>query len=216
MTIFALVAAFWLVGRAALAIEDTVGLSKIVAGATHKCGLTVSGGVRCWGYNYYGQLGDNTKTARSTPGDVAGLAGGVVAIAVGNSHTCALTAGGGVKCWGYNFYGQLGDNSTANRLAPVDVQGLGTGVSAIAAGLLHTCALTASGGVKCWGYNSDGELGDGTTIQRLAPVDVAGLPGPAVAIAAQELHTCAQTAAGGIKCWGHDSTKWEANLLRSD
>jgi hypothetical protein len=162
--------------------------------------------VKCWGDNAYGQLGDNSTTQRLTPVDVSGLASGVVAITAGYSHTCALTTAGGVKCWGLNFAGQLGDNSATNRLTPVDVSGLASGVAAIAASYSHTCAVTTVGGVKCWGADNLGQLGDGATdgdrILRTTPVEVSGLASRVAAIATGGFHTCALTTAGGVKCWG--------------
>ena len=173
----------------------------IAAGAYHTCALTAEEGVKCWGSNYTGQLGDGSRTGRLTPVDVAGLSSGVRAIVAGEVHTCALTVNGGVKCWGENGVGQLGDGTMKSRYTPVDVVGLSSGVRAIAAGWGHTCALTGSGGVKCWGWNVNGQLGDGTTNWSKTPVDVARLSSGAAAIAAGEDHTCALTG-GGVKCWG--------------
>jgi VCBS repeat-containing protein len=180
------------------------GVAQVSAGSSHTCALMEGGGVKCWGYNYYGQLGDNTTTNRLTPVDVMGLSSGATQISAGVFHTCALMESGGVKCWGRNDHGQLGDGTTTRHLTPVDVMELGSGVAQVSAGILHTCALMESGGVKCWGYNFYGQLGDGTTTQRLMPVDVLGLGSSAAQISAGILHTCALTEGGGVKCWGYN------------
>ena len=184
------------------ALPPLLNIAAIAAGRSHTCALTFGGGVKCWGDNYNGQLGDGTKTTRLTPVNVSGLASGVIAITAGGSHTCALTAEGGVKCWGWNKYGQLGDGTGKRHLMPVDVSGLASGVSAITAGYAHTCARTAGGGVKCWGYNSSGQLGDGTNTDRHTPVNVSGLTTEVSGIKAGGSHTCARISGGGVKCWG--------------
>lgn len=174
----------------------------VAAGGIHTCALTTEGGVKCWGRNEYGQLGDGATIQQNKPVDVVGLGSGMTAITVIGHHTCVLNSSGGVKCWGANWSGQLGDGTTTERSAPVDVVGLENGVLAIAAGGHHTCALISGGAVKCWGQNRYGQLGDGTTIDRSLPVDVIGLGYGVVAITTGSDHTCALTASGGVKCWG--------------
>lgn len=185
---------------------DVVGLSSgvtaISAGWRHVCAVTTAGKVACWGNNHDGQLGDGTRVDRSRPEDVIGLLGAVKAMATGERHSCALMTSGGVRCWGNNHDGELGDGTKMDRVTSLDVTGLTSGVKAITAGWRHTCALTEAGGVKCWGNNHDGQLGDGTETDRQTPVDVVGLSGGVKAITARWRHTCALTEAGGVKCWG--------------
>jgi alpha-tubulin suppressor-like RCC1 family protein len=187
-----------------------------VGGVGFACALTSAGGVKCWGGNNEGQLGDGSGQDSKVPVDVAGLTSGVTAIAAGFNHACALTSAGGVKCWGGNEQGQLGNGSTrtdpTGRVGPggvggtpVDVSGLTSGVTAISAGADFTCAVTSSGGVKCWGYNSDGQVGTGKVDRLkpavLAPVDVSGLASGVSAIASGANHTCVLKS-GGVWCWG--------------
>ena len=181
--------------------------NRLTTGNTFVCALSEAGGARCWGSNDFGQLGDGTKTQRSTPVDVSGLEAGVAALAAGRQHTCALLESGAVKCWGDNQAGQLGDGTTTGSSRPVAVTGLERGVTAIAAGDLFTCALTSRGGVKCWGDDEQQQLGGpGWYPHSVGPVDVAGLAGGAVAIAAGGGHACALTGSGGVKCWGENGS----------
>ena len=162
------------------------GVTAISAGEQHTCALNGDGSIKCWGYNYWGQLGDGTIDDRITPVDVSGLNGGATAVAADGFHTCAL-AGGAVKCWGKNDVGQIGDGTTTTRLAPVDIVELNSGVTEIAAGQAHTCALTDNGGVRCWGDNDYGQIGDGSTAYRYTPTDVIGFGEPAKAAEASPL-----------------------------
>ena len=189
---------------------------------------SAGGALKCWGYNHHGQLGDGTGSARFRPTAVVGLESGVLAVTLGGAHTCALTATGGVKCWGYNVDGQLGigpqpDGGMPTQVTtPTDVVGLASGVAAISAGSSHTCALMTTGGVKCWGDNSRGQLGsgvgpDGGPQDSPVPVDVlSDQVGPplqdVLAIAAGELHSCAVKAGGTVSCWGFNTT-WQLGFF---
>lgn len=174
----------------------------VAAGETHTCLLTGDGAVWCWGANSYGQLGDGTRTSRRVPVPVIGLTSGVQAIAVGGHHTCAVTAGGDVLCWGRNNYGQLGDGTTYLRTQPVPVRDLAQ-ANSVTAGYAHTCAGRNDGTAVCWGSNTSGQLGDNTSIARRTPVVVSGLT-QVRTIAAGGAHTCASLDDGGARCWGNN------------
>ncbi|MEJ7733006.1 MAG: hypothetical protein WKG00_27890 [Polyangiaceae bacterium] len=138
------------------------------------------------------------------PVEVPGASSGIAAVSAGYKHICVVTTGGAARCWGVNDHGQLGDGTTEERPTPVDVTGLGSGVAAITAGDGYTCALLTTGAARCWGNNADGQLGDGTTDQRLAPVAVSALGSTVTSIAAAWWHACAITTQGAVHCWGQN------------
>ena len=196
------------------------GVLQISTGYSHTCAMKTDDTVYCWGYNSYGQLGDNTTTDRYTPVQVLGVGGngtltGVSQITVGYSHTCAIKTDGTAYCWGQNSYGQLGDNTTTSKYTPVQVLGVGasgvlSGVSQISAGRDHTCALKTDGTVYCWGLNDRGQLGDNTTTDRRTPVQVLGVGGSGTLsgvsqVSAGGSHTCALKTDDTVYCWDYNS-----------
>jgi alpha-tubulin suppressor-like RCC1 family protein len=206
-------------------------VKQIVAGLQHTCALRVNGAVRCWGYNADGQLGySNTNPniigthvgddeTPASAGDVL-LGGTAVALAAGDSHTCALLDTGKVRCWGSVLNGRLGygtavqanigdDETPASVGLDVDL-GPGKAVQ-ITAGGAHTCALLDTGSMLCWGQGSDGRLGHGTTNDigdgetptAFGPVNV--VPpgsGTVTQVVAGGRHTCALLDSGELRCWG--------------
>jgi len=174
----------------------------LAAGGEHTCALSEAGGVRCWGANAQGQLGNGTVANSTLPVEVAGLDTAIVAVAAGGRHTCALDTLGRVWCWGANAHGQLGNGSLTDSSVAVKVAFLDRNIVAITAGDRHTCALSAQGRISCWGANDSGQLGSLGKKDSGLPVAVSGLDGGMQAVAAGEAHTCALTSAGGVKCWG--------------
>jgi len=193
-----------------VAVAGGLSLATVSAGSDHTCGLTPTGAAYCWGYNGSGALGDGTTTTdRTSPVAVGGgLSFGAVSLGV--RHTCGVTPADAVYCWGLNAEGQLGvDTGTALQqcggtsqcsTTPVAVGG-GLSFTSVSAGYTHTCGVTTAGAAYCWGANSYGQLGDGTTTERTSPVAVAGGVSFA-AISAGVYHTCGLTTAGAVYCWG--------------
>lgn len=178
----------------------------VSASGSHTCALLPDSTVRCWGYNEYGQLGNGTRTDSVAPVRVTGISN-ASAVSSGHHHTCALLTDGTVRCWGRNEFGELGDGSTcltppcATPL-PVKVTGISNAI-AVSSGAYHTCARLANGGVRCWGLNEFGQLGNGTFTNSSTPVAVSGATG-AVAVTAGGYHTCALRPDGSVQCWGRN------------
>ena len=154
-------------------VAISVGENNVLGGqASHACALMTDGSVQCWGDNSAGQIGDGTRSQRLVPTAVVGLPAPAVGISAGAKHTCAVLDTGALYCWGLNASQQLGDGTATLRPQPTQVYGLSSGVAAVAAGSDHTCAMTTTSDVKCWGWNGYGQLGDGTNIVRSQPRDV--------------------------------------------
>ena len=183
----------------------TSGVASASVGADSVCAVLTSGAVKCWGDNTYGQLGNNSTTASLTPTPVTGFsASGASKISVGGDTACLVTTTGGLKCWGNSTNGQMGTGSNSQSLVPIDVVGLTSGVAEVDEGTLSGCAVTTAGAVKCWGYNSNGQLGDGTTTQRLTPVVVTGASSGISHVGVGDHNVCAMTTSGAAKCWGEN------------
>ena len=157
--------------------------------------------VTAWGVNAHGQVGDGTAAPRLTA--VSTSLTNAIAVAAGNQHSLALLADGTVKAWGANSSGQLGLGDRNDRLVPTQVllNGAPVEAAAVAAGGYHSLAIMPDGTVRSWGLNTGGQLGDGTTTDRLSPAAVLGLNG-VVAIAGGESHSLALKSDGSVWAWG--------------
>jgi len=206
-------------------------VESMCTGTHHTCALSTDAVLKCVGYNGEGrlgyghttQLGDSTSELGDALEAVAlGDDFEIVQVECGEAFTCARSAGGDLKCWGYNAYGQLaqGDNynrgdhagEMGNSLPPIRL-GVGFEVMTVSTGRLHACAVSTDGDLKCWGYNGYGQLGYGDTTQRgdapnevddnLPTVDL-GTDFVVSDVAAGYISTCATSTSGAMKCWGYN------------
>jgi alpha-tubulin suppressor-like RCC1 family protein len=190
-------------------------VAAVAVGASNMCVELPGHTAACCGYDAEGQDGIGSTMTVSTPTAVSGLTG-VKAIAASGLTSCAILSDTSVQCWGNDYEGELGVGNLTNlqSTTPVAVSGL-TGVSALAMGGNHTCALLSGGAVECWGENTYGQLGNGTTTGpdtstggepcNPTPAAVANLP-TATAVVAGNGHTCALLAGGAVWCWGENAS----------
>jgi alpha-tubulin suppressor-like RCC1 family protein len=211
------------------ALMDLGSISSISAGGSSVCavlGAGAAGTLRCWGSNLAGQLGDGTVIARSFPTQVRSSATamlvGIRSVDVGTSAACAVMDSGAVRCWGSNTDGQLGNNTTIASRYPVAVAGIDgvtTKATSVGVGDGFACALLTTGAVRCWGRNTNGQLGNNTTARSLIPVGVvtnasttntSATTSPiafagTVALSVGTNHSCAIATVSGLPklfCWG--------------
>lgn len=210
------------------------GITQLSLGDMHSCALLASGQARCWGQNM-GTIGDGTRTNRKRAvlvqnGTGTGPLTGIVQLAAGSQHTCALLSGHTVRCFGENGQGQIGDGTTTARLLPKLVKatsgsGSLTDVTQISSRLQTTCARLSTGQLRCWGPNSVGQRGNGT-------VTLPGQPGPllptvvkapsgttaftgAQSVGVGAFHACARINTAQLRCWGANTDGQAGDGTRS-
>ena len=199
-------------GTATVTVE-VVTLATVQPGAYHSCGLTVGGAPYCWGHGTYGQMGEGAKASEFAPVAVSQSLS-LASISVGAIHTCGLTVSGAAYCWGLDYYGELGAGIPGAQICgsegipcsttPLAVAG-GRSFSSLAGGWGESCALQKSDAAAyCWGDNTYGALGNGSTANSRTPVAVSG--GRAfVSVGTGNIFACGLTADSAAYCWGNNS-----------
>ena len=189
-------------------VSNISSATSIRAGSYHSCAVLTDGTIKCWGDNSSRQLADGTTTNRTSPVSVLGIptTSGATATSVSSSgmHSCAVLTDGTIKCWGLNNWAQLGitvPNSTY-RSTPVLVPDISNATS-VSTGGAHSCALLSDNSMKCWGNNSEGQVGNDSYNAAAAPLYVPGIA-TATSISTGEKHSCAMLTGGTIKCWGYN------------
>jgi alpha-tubulin suppressor-like RCC1 family protein len=182
-------------------IAEAAQVSLVSSSFNNTCALFLPSGMpKCWGANNGNQLGRPGGNNGELPEPINGIGSAVSQIATGNAHTCALTIGGDVYCWGNNSTGQIGDGTVTNRNNPTQVINVSNAIE-ISIGFQHSCALLSDGTVRCWGWNTSGQLGNGNNTNQTTPVQVSTITGVSH-ISTGQSHSCALLSDGSVKCWG--------------
>jgi len=147
-----------------------VNWKQVAGGYYSSYGVKTDGTLWCWGYNLYGQLGNNTTTSNSSPVQTITFATNWTQVASNGQHAAGIKTDGTLWTWGYNLHGQLGDNTTTSRSSPVQTVTAGNNWSKVACGYWHTAGIKSDGTLWTWGYNAYGILGDNTIVKKSSPV----------------------------------------------
>ena len=182
---------------------------QISLGGLHACAIFSSGDLRCWGSNTSGQLGNGGTSNSNTPTLISlGVNVTPTQVELGLVHTCAVDHLSLLRCWGDNKDGQLGDGSNVdhNTPTPVSLPSDAANIIQLSLGFVHTCAISDTNDLMCWGYNDKGSLGDGTTVNKYTPTSISLGGIHATQIALGDYHTCAVDNADVLYCWGDNSS----------
>ncbi len=186
------------------AVTGGVTFSSGSSGASHSCAISLASVIYCWGLNNGAQLGSGPGPALPTPTLVSGSNVDYRNVSGGASHTCALTNASRLFCWGSNAEGKLGTGSaSATPVAQPQAILAALTLRSVAAGGLHTCAVTTTGSLYCWGSNAQGQAGLGAAAGPNVPTLVPGTLYEQ--IVAGENHTCGLRQGGAVFCWGDNA-----------
>ena len=184
------------------------GARSLHSGGHHSCALMDDNSVKCWGYNGFGQLGDETIIDKYTPIDLDLGSGTVTGLGVAGDSSCALFSDGSLACWGRNYIGQLGTGQEPFIVTP---QAVDTGdeiITAIVGGIGHSCALfedsNGNAALKCWGDNGNAQLGVGDKAKRISPTNIPQVAS-ATAVSSGDRHVCAIVGTS-LRCWGENGS----------
>lgn len=178
--------------------------ASVSAGGQHTCGITEASNLYCWGRNDFGQVGDGTQDDRPTMKRVGGV-GVWIAVSAGGFHTCGITEAKNLYCWGRNYNGEIGDGTSGNnRLALTRIGGAGVW-SQVSLGDQSSCGITTADNLYCWGWNQEGQIGDGTKEDKHALTRIGGAGVWASIAPSTTYHTCGITLAKNLYCWGNNA-----------
>ena len=177
---------------------------QVSCGNNHAVAIKTDGTLWTWGYNFYGNLGDNTATSKSSPVQTIAFGTNWKQISCGSEYNAAIKTDGTLWVWGYNLSGQLGDNTATNKSSPIQTITGGTNWKQAACGLNHTASIKTDGTLWLWGANASGQLGDNTTAAKSSPVQTVSFGTNWKQVACGSSHTAAIKTDGTLWSWGNN------------